>query len=494
MAGRSRAPLVAAMVLVVLLAGCTSDQDRKGDGAEGATPDTDGSTGAPPTPLPSSLPDPDGSRLDRAWLHNGSGLMAPSDGVLMAFGYAALPKTVEVHTGYDGAEPSIGVTPEGNLFVIAGTQTLRSSDGGLSWEVVKRDPITADPLLWVDRDTGRVFTVQLYVGCSYLHHSDDEGEAWEVNPVACGLPVNDHQKMTTAPRTVANPTASYPNVVYYCASQIAAAQCSVSQDGGKTFVGTFAVPPGQCGGVHGMPWGAQDGMVYLPYISCSGPAVAVTEDNGASWTVREGPPGRGGGGFDPDAVTTPDGTLYLMYTGSDHLPYLVRSKDKGATWDGPFALAPEGVGSSVFAALAVGDDGRLAATYVATDDHKGRPDSAPANATWDLYIAMTLDGDAADPWFLTLQASKDPVQRGRVCTEGAQCDDARNLLDFIDATVDHEGRVYVASTDGCTSRTCTGADGTAASSKAGETTVYRIDEGPSLLAKRPWLMPLGDGE
>jgi hypothetical protein len=41
------------------------------------------------------------------------------------------------------------------------------------------------------------------------------------------------------------------------------------------------------------------------------------------------------------------------------------------------------------------------------------------------------------------------VQRGSICTGGTTCGNDRNLLDFIDATIDSHGRVEVAFADGC---------------------------------------------
>ena len=44
----------------------------------------------------------------------------------------------------------------------------------------------------------------------------------------------------------------------------------------------------------------------------------------------------------------------------------------------------------------------------------------------------------------------DPVQRGSICTGGTTCGNDRNLLDFIDVTIDEQGRVLVGYADGCT--------------------------------------------
>jgi hypothetical protein len=43
----------------------------------------------------------------------------------------------------------------------------------------------------------------------------------------------------------------------------------------------------------------------------------------------------------------------------------------------------------------------------------------------------------------------DPVQKGTICSAGTTCGGTRNLLDFIDATADAQGRVLVGYADGC---------------------------------------------
>lgn len=510
---QSSRPLLVLMVALLAgaaLAGCTDgdggddgDADRAGDGTLPKDTPADyfepQAPGTPPAarddPLPSS-----GSRIDGVAVHNGTGALVLADSATLArAGIQRVPTHAQVHTGWSGAEPSIGFDDEDRLFYVAMTRALRSTDGGFTFDIVKTDPITADPLLWVDRDTGRVFVNQLWGGCSFMHWSDDAGDTWTSNPVACGLPVNDHQKMTTAPRTSPVPDAAYPNVVYYCASQIVQAQCSVSHDGGVSWVGNLAVPPGECGGLHGMPWGADDGTVYLPYHGCGRPMVAVTEDEGLSWDVRAGPTVAGvtPWGLDPDVVTTPDGTVYMVYTGKDHLPYMIRSSDKGIGWDGPFRVSPPHATTSVFTAVAAGDDGRVAFAYLGSENEAGDPDAAGDDTVWNLYVTFALDASAPrdDILFVTTKANTngDPIQRGSVCLRGFACSeqgrDDRNLLDFIDATIDHEGRVYVASADGCVSKACLEGGGPS-TSRADEGALWFLQDGPSLLADRGTLEAL----
>ncbi|MGZ3459352.1 MAG: hypothetical protein ACXU86_12715, partial [Archangium sp.] len=52
-------------------------------------------------------------------------------------------------------------------------------------------------------------------------------------------------------------------------------------------------------------------------------------------------------------------------------------------------------------------------------------------------------------WVSSDATPNDPVQRGSICTGGTTCGNDRNLLDFMDITVDSQGRVLVGYADGC---------------------------------------------
>jgi hypothetical protein len=63
-------------------------------------------------------------------------------------------------------------------------------------------------------------------------------------------------------------------------------------------------------------------------------------------------------------------------------------------------------------------------------------------------VSTTYDGGKS--WVTVDSTPSDPVQRGSICTGGTTCGQDRNLLDFMDATVDKTGRVLVGYADGCT--------------------------------------------
>ena len=80
-------------------------------------------------------------------------------------------------------------------------------------------------------------------------------------------------------------------------------------------------------------------------------------------------------------------------------------------------------------------------------------------------------------WSTVDATPSDPVQRGCIWMGGGsnQC---RNLLDFMDATIDQTGRILVGYADGCTT-TCVGGGKNTFSSLA---TIARQSGGDDLLA------------
>jgi hypothetical protein len=100
----------------------------------------------------------------------------------------------------------------------------------------------------------------------------------------------------------------------------------------------------------------------------------------------------------------------------------------------------------------------------------------PSWALWHLYVATTTDGGAT--WTTADATPGDPVQRGSICLGGTTCGATRNLLDFIDVTVDAQGRVLVGYADGCTGSCVAGGP----NSGAALATIARQTGGPRLFA------------
>jgi hypothetical protein len=396
---------------------------------------------------------------------------------------------------------------------------VRSQDQGKTWKAalapldpsapsatdLPASPTTLDPMLWVDQQTGRIFSNQLNVACAWLSWSDDEGNTWTPSPVSCGLPAIDHQKFASGPWSASSPLAPlasanpvYPNHVSYCYNKIGGTFCAVSVDGGIHFaldnlVDTAPIGPSiatdrSCGGINGHQKYGPDGTIYVPYgLNCGIAFVATSTDSGVSWQIhRIGFPQFE---IDPSITITPDGTAYYMWRSDDQHVHMVRSHDKFATFDGPWDITPPDVTLTRFAAITSGSDGRIAWSFLgATVAYNGTtpptPSEAPAETRWRLYAGMSLDAEATEPTFVVqpITPKDDPVQVGP-SFEGGGGDPSRNLLDFIDMHTGPDGRWWIAYTDGCTSAACKAPDSLPSESRSATTSVAWLKDGPSLYAE-----------
>lgn len=439
----------------------------------------------------------------------------------------ALPDGVErlqlqaVKVGREAAEPTIGVDAAGNAFFAAGTfdgaaspvvprtEVLRSTDGGVTWESVQPDlparaesepPVTLDPYVYVDDVTGRVFNLELYVGCSYLLYSDDLGETWSRNPAACGEFANDHQTIVAGPRPAGSnvpPTGLYHDrYVYYCFNRIIDANCGRSVDGGATFQPTaqpafFGYDPELqqlCGGLHGHIATDPDGRLLVPKGHCGNPWIAVSEDAGDSWT-RTKVSDVSAGDTHLSVRSDSAGNLYFTWFDADkRLPYLAVSTDHGATWSEPLMIAPPGVTEVNFPVLEAGDPGHVVVNFPGATDPDRDGDTRP----WSQYVAVSTDVlEAVDddpsttPLFQSATAndaddpavdgdSIDPIHRGD-CT--GRC---AGLWDFQEVVVAPSGQAWAAAADDCV-KLCEFA--AAPNSKTvGDGIAIRQIGGPSLLS------------
>ncbi len=426
--------------------------------------------------------------------------------------------------GETGKEPSIGITSSGCIFFIAMEKVMRSCDGGATWEEtqdpVMCSPTTSDPYGWVDPITDRVFGVQMIgLETSWICWSDDDGETWMGNPHDSGTtPLNDHIKLASGPWTssgyglVGQITSSfYETAVYYCYNKLAGIFCFTSYDGGATFEtgGQIIGLATTNGGLHGAISTAPDGTVYVtPRVAT--PTVIVSKDNGFSWFERtmgedvSTPNPRKNSEVSTDTASN----AYHVWTGADEGVYMSRSTDSGETWEQEsIRISPAGVISSVFPQTDAGDPGRIAITYLGSENTEmlnqsdidgnpwdGNAHYAPNNATYHLYITYSLNALDPEPTFHTYRVTDDPVQRGSICLNSGDCRDIggsnRNLLDFNDLHIDREGRVYVAFADGCTGECATSDNATAENSRDGRGAVYYLASGPSLYEEFGLMAPI----
>jgi hypothetical protein len=415
-------------------------------------------------------------------------------------------------TGYGGWEPTLGLDKKGTIFYAARNsnvdpQPLRSTDGGVTWKAVapktgsvNTHTSSLDPYLWVDRATGRVFDTDIdpTVTCTPVSRTDDAGESWTTS-AACGA--FDHQSLFGGPPPAGGekPTG-YPNVVYFCAISGGAladsstfSSCTKSLDGGGVFTLTGepaypprTSPPGSawpyCDGGHGHGVVDSKGNVYLPRGWCREPYLAISRDEGDSWT-RVRVPGRllpvsdeeVSGVHEAGVAVDGAGNVYYSWVGDNHHPYLAISRDRGRTWGKPMNLRPPGVTrvSAMTASIDVGAPGRVAIVYMGTRDPARTPEE---ETTWDGYMVTSVTALNSNPTFYAASVN-DPETN--TLWKGS-CGDVRcgNTGDFMDVVVGPEGTPWAAFVDSCPNGDeCTGFS---AATPRGEAILGRLVGGPSL--------------
>ena len=169
------------------------------------------------------------------------------------------------------------------------------------------------------------------------------------------------------------------------------------------------------------------------------------------------------------------GTVYLGWQNGNGHPFAAVSHDRGQTWTSVQDVGTAfGLQNIQFPALVAGDDNRAAFAFLGTTSG-GDDQKSTFTGVWHLYVATTFDGGAT--WTTIDATPSDPVQRGCIWMGGGsnQC---RNLLDFMDATVDKTGHVLVGYADGCIGSCVSGG----ANSYSAVATIARQTGGTGLFA------------
>ena len=369
-------------------------------------------------------------------------------------------------TGFSGGEPTLTVAKRGSLLVQAFEKTIKSSNRRRTWKEV-HVPVSGDtsldPYIHGDPKTGRILSSQLLVACQMLSLSDDGGKTWTEVPTAC--PGGDHQKIGSGPW--ADPEGKpYPRAFYTCQNDVGDTACSMSLDGGLTWLPPVVVFPGVdpsandgvggvagiCGGLEGDPVSGPDGTIYVPREYCGRPFVAVSRDDGVTWSRHwVARPARtlpiAYGGNNPSVAVDKAGTVYYAWTGANWRHYVSYSKNKGKTWSKPIVLSRR-KGSTTFPTIVAGNKNAVATAYIGTPDSPKGPDLAPKKARWYLYVSYSYNAGSANARWKTERVSRDVVQLGCIGRHGAECPHG-NLLDFIDSVWTKRGRLAVVYADGC---------------------------------------------
>ena len=369
-------------------------------------------------------------------------------------------------TGSVSREPTIGITSKGNVFhypamVGDNTQPMGvavSRDQGTTFTRILPDVAgqpyhrsSLDPYLFIDPMTDRIFADDLLTPhCSYFSWSDDEGETWEHSYSGC-LEA-DHQTIFGGKPVTSSPMG-YPNIVYRCAINTVAlgaygftATCMKSIDGGMTWMMTlepaFVTEPERgtdpCTGAHGHGIADHRGWIYLPKEHCDVPMLAISKDEGDSWT-RVAVADIGISGHDAGVGVDREGTIYYSWVADDGLPYLAFSRDEGATWSEPLMIGAPEVTNARFAELYVGGVGKAAWVYMGRIE----PINESFPQTYGAFLGVTYDLFSDSPTFYS-QTVNDPIADPFVV---GQC--CGGVQDFIDVRIAPDGTPWGAFVDDC---------------------------------------------
>jgi hypothetical protein len=382
-------------------------------------------------------------------------------------------QSTDVLARQNAGEPSLGTDwKTGNAMYMAGTQVSKVSFNdsvsppNATWADVTppaQSVVNEDAILFTDSILGKTFTEGLLVAGSNGGTTPDDGATW--SPTTFPVPHGpDHETVGAGPYHPPAPVGAglsgYPNAVYYCSQDIviaAGAFCGRSDNGGLTYNPSTAVfgAASPCGSIHGHVKVSPDGTVYVPQNRCKradgvvGQGTAVSSDNGQTWSysvVPDSTAKASGTGSDPSVGIGAANTVYYGYEAGDGHPRVAVSRDHGQTWSASVDVGTSyGIQNTKFAEVVAGDDNRAAFAFLGTTS-AGNDQAAAFPGVWYLFVAYTYDG--GQTWTTVNATPGDPVQRGCIWNGGGS-NACRNLLDFNDASVDKQGRVLVAYTDGC---------------------------------------------
>lgn len=369
-------------------------------------------------------------------------------------------------------EPAVTVDRDGTIYTCgpSGISNIAeyanvSTDGGDQFHLVGQPPRGqistveggGDCALATAIDKNAAGNYQLaYAGLGPLTNfstftSPDKGRTITGSPISESLPIVDRQWLAF----------SDDKTVFLNYNRLLMGQTvQKSTDGGLTYglgktVSTDGLRLGQIRAIRkGIVPGAADAVVYFPYNAGNLVKLAMSLDNGETWSqclaVDAGiDPTAGFVAADHDA----EGNIYVAYAekggGRDTYVVGLRARDvakcRGMNADsalnnvdpgftGKVRVNREGVETTVMPWVAAGGAaGRVALSYYGTKD-VGDPDSGEFDATWHVTVSQTLDLFAARPQWDQVQATTHPFHYDSICLGGLACDltmGDRSLVDFF---------------------------------------------------------------
>ncbi|MCW2571111.1 MAG: hypothetical protein JWO88_1169 [Frankiales bacterium] len=226
--------------------------------------------------------------------------------------------------------------------------------------------------------------------------------------------------------------------------------------------------------------------------------VAVSKDEGATWTATKVFTGPDNTSAAPDDMSEIFGTVSVGRSGDVYAGWIGFQNgaygayiDHSPPADGsgalhftpPVKISAPTVGTAFYVRMVAGSRGRVDVIYLGTDVHDvpvtpanvqanmggagkldcqpalrdpglkgvralGKPCEMPASTRWRLHLVQILDADSAHPHPDDQVLRPDSVHPGDLCTLGINClpDDNRDITDVNDVRIDASGGFQVAYT------------------------------------------------
>jgi hypothetical protein len=397
-------------------------------------------------------------------------------------------------TGFGTSESSLGIAKDGTLFVApvytnGGNGIARSTDEGATWQALVPGADAGDvhgrvqPFFYLDPSTDRMFFATAHTGGGFdLSWSADLGDTWSDELVSTDA--QDWIKIFAGPAAPSAPTGS-PHVIYTSApSPISTPSAGImappnhqtvykSLDDGLTWqsvggtsltlnpsdevtagLATSTTCPSTEWVIFGDGVVGSDGTLYIGYRMCTELAVAISKDEGATWTSVVVP------GSVLPAFTSPlsplstqnllasepvavdsTGNIYAVWNDASGLVRLAVSTDHGSTWSsaGPggaaVASAP-GVTQTVLSAVGVKAPGTIAIAYFGSTDGKA----------YSGYVAESTNALAATPvfWSATVNDPSEPFFTNGFDNNYAASLSGGDLDEFVQVKYAPSGDVWVS--------------------------------------------------
>lgn len=329
----------------------------------------------------------------------------------------------------------------GNLWI--------SKDYGESWEWYDKDMAigtgrSGDSYTAISED-GNIYYTDLYLTTASVDFSLDGGETWIQNPFASEYVVVDRQWLQIGP------DGSGGEILYFSFNQLLSGLVMVK----SSLIGGAPLDWVPCNG--GWPIatdvGSRDNMVvdqnngniYHANYQSNGIYCYISTDQGNSFVgveVHDETVHANVQNTFMDIDVDSAGNVYMIWSSREHIMLAV-STDEGMSWT--VHQVTERDGCRVLPWIAGGDEGRIAMAWFDTND-TGNPNNLD-DSVWDYIVATSIDATAEEPLFQF--ANIDPgAHVGSVRTSGLDGDEGpapdRDLGDYIGIDIDEMGRVITA--------------------------------------------------